>query len=133
MPVKRSALGVRVTALTVVAAAVTAAVLWAGVASASYAQCLTGQSCVWALPDGGDWVPVVEASSTHSVGVCYNFDLAPQGGFHSAKGDYGSPYGFQIYLLRGCSGISYLLTNGATKSFTVNSGFKIQSFKKVSL
>lgn len=102
----------------------------AGPASAAYTDCTAGQSCLWGA-ENGFGTPVVKAASVYNDGACHNLNIHPTGGFHSAKGNYGSGLTFVVYTGTGCSGGSYWLTGGATKSLTTLSGLTFNSFEIV--
>lgn len=72
----------------------------------AYSDCPAGQSCLWAGEHGASTRLNLAFSNYDPVGTCYNVPFHPVGGWHSAKGGYGSGYSLVLYGGSGgsCSG-----------------------------
>lgn len=88
-------------------------------ASAAYSSCPSGQSCLWTGEHGAGTQRNLAFSNYDPVGTCHTLTAQPVGGYHSAKGGYGSGYSLVLYggSAGSCSGpILAVLGNGQTWS-----------------
>lgn len=85
-------------------------------AAASYATCPAGQSCLYTGANGAGTQTAKSFSSLSPVGTCVSLTLQPIGGYHSAKGGFGSGYAMAIYSGTSCTGWLWNLYAGDTYS-----------------
>lgn len=101
-------------------AATTLVGLGAAPASASYATCPSGVSCLYTGQNGAGTQRNLAFSSWGPPGTCRNITFYPVGGYHSAKGGYGSGYALVVYGGAGCTNYLATLENGQTMSSAFN-------------
>ncbi len=82
----------------------------------AYSDCPAGQSCLWTGANGAGTRKNLAFSNYDPVGTCYTLTLQPVGGYHSAKGGYGSGYALAIYSGSSCTGLLDVLWSGDTWS-----------------
>ncbi len=82
----------------------------------AYSDCPAGKSCLWTGANGAGTRKDLAFSSYDPVGTCTTLTLQPVGGYHSARGGFGSGYALAIYSGAGCTGLLDVLWSGDTWS-----------------
>ena len=93
-------------------------------ASAAYSDCPSGVSCVF-TGQGGTGSRLNLPASTYNDGNCHNLTFHPVGGYHSAKGGYGSGLQLLIYSDNNCNTFLDSLANGETWSGAFSGVFSV--------
>lgn len=86
------------------------------VAMRSYATCPAGQSCLYTGANGAGTQTAKSYSSMLPIASCKTLSLQPIGGYHSAKGGFGSGLTFVIYSDSYCNTVLAFLDAGETYS-----------------
>lgn len=78
-----------------------------GMTLVAYSDCPAGQSCLWSGENGAGTRLNLAFSNYDPVGTCHDIPFHPIGGWHSAKGGYGSGYALLLYSgsAGGCTGV----------------------------
>jgi len=98
-------------------------------ASAAYSDCPAGQSCLWSGENGAGTRLNLAFSNYDPVGTCHDLPFHPVGGWHSAKGGFGSGYSLLLYSGSGggCTGVVMAtLGNGQTWSSAFSRPYSVK-------
>lgn len=82
----------------------------------AYSDCPAGQSCLWTGENGVGTRKNLAFSNYDPPQTCHTLTFQPVGGYHSAKGGYGSGYALALFTDSSCNNFLALLYFGQTWS-----------------
>lgn len=114
---------------TALALALGISLVAASPASASYATCPAGQTCVYTGFNGGGSQLALPFSTFDPPYTCWDFGGSWNNNIESAKTDYGNLYGIDVWTGQGCTGSRYRVPPKSQGNFTGGFVNTISSFQ----